>query len=180
MNQKLLLGSALLVGMASTQQALARQKKAKEQTRPNVVFILADDLGYGDLSCYGQEKFETPNIDRLAQNGMRFTQCYSGTTVSAPSRSCLITGTHSGHTAIRGNKELAPKDNSHCRKTHRLFSMISVMPVIVQVPLVNGGLAISVPRGTLTNRESISFTDIIASCWHTAIIPIICGTTING
>jgi len=63
MNQKLLLGSALLVGMASTQQALARQKKAKEQTRPNVVFILADDLGYGDLSCYGQEKFETPNID---------------------------------------------------------------------------------------------------------------------
>ena len=66
MNQKLLLGSALLVGMASTQQALARQKKAKEQTRPNVVFILADDLGYGDLSCYGQEKFETPNIDRLA------------------------------------------------------------------------------------------------------------------
>lgn len=109
MNQKLLLGSALLVGMASTQQALALQKKAKEQTRPNVVFILADDLGYGDLSCYGQEKFETPNIDRLAQNGMRFTQCYSGTTVSAPSRSCLITGTHSGHTAIRGNKELAPE-----------------------------------------------------------------------
>ena len=178
MNQKLLLGSALLVGMASTQQALARQKKAKEQTRPNVVFILADDLGYGDLSCYGQEKFETPNIDRLAQNGMRFTQCYSGTTVSAPSRSCLITGTHSGHTAIRGNKELAPE--GQFRKTHRLFSMISVMPVIVQVPLVNGGLAISVPRGTLTNRESISFTDIIASCWHTAIIPIICGTTING
>ena len=77
-------------------------------------------------------------------------------------------------------KSLLRKDNSHCRKTHRLFSMISVMPVIVQVPLVNGGLAISVPRGTLTNRESISFMDIIASCWHTAIIPIICGTTING
>ena len=71
MNQKLLLGSALLVGMASTQQALARQKKAKEQTRPNVVFILADDLGYGDLSCYGQEKFETPNIS----TGWHRTEC---------------------------------------------------------------------------------------------------------
>ena len=77
--------------------------------RPNIVFILADDLGYGDLSCYGQEKFMTPNIDRLAQNGMRFTQCYSGTTVSAPSRSCLLTGTHSGHTPVRGNLELQPE-----------------------------------------------------------------------
>ena len=76
---------------------------------PNVVFILADDLGWGDLSCYGQKLFETPNIDRIAANGMRFTQCYSGTTVSAPSRSCLITGTHSGHTAIRGNRELEPE-----------------------------------------------------------------------
>ncbi len=77
--------------------------------KPNIVFILADDLGYGDLSCYGQEKFMTPNIDRLAQNGMRFTQCYSGTTVSAPSRSCLLTGTHSGHTPVRGNLELQPE-----------------------------------------------------------------------
>ena len=80
-----------------------------QQTRPNVVFILADDLGYGDLSCYGQEKFATPNIDQLAQEGMRFTQCYSGTTVSAPSRSCLLTGMHSGHTYIRGNIELEPE-----------------------------------------------------------------------
>lgn len=106
MNQKLLFSSALLVGIAGTQQALAQKKKVQDQKRPNVVFILADDLGFGDLSCYGQEKFETPNIDKLAQEGMRFTQCYSGTTVSAPSRSCLLTGTHSGHTAIRGNVEL--------------------------------------------------------------------------
>lgn len=86
----------------------AQAQKVKEK-KPNVVFILADDLGYGDLSCYGQEKFETPNIDRLAQNGIRFTQCYSGTTVSAPSRSCLLTGTHSGHTPVRGNRELQPE-----------------------------------------------------------------------
>lgn len=109
MNQKLLMGSALLIGVVGTQQSFAQKKKTQEPKKPNVVFILADDLGYGDLSCYGQEKFETPNIDQLAQNGMRFTQCYSGTTVSAPSRSCLLTGTHSGHTAIRGNVELQPE-----------------------------------------------------------------------
>jgi arylsulfatase A-like enzyme len=76
------------------------------QQKPNVVFIIADDLGYGDLSCYGQEKFLTPNIDRLALNGTRFTRSYSGTTVSAPSRASLMTGLHTGHTPIRGNKEI--------------------------------------------------------------------------
>lgn len=86
----------------------AHAQKGKDK-KPNIVFILADDLGYGDLSCYGQEKFETPNIDQIAQNGMRFTQCYSGTTVSAPSRACLLTGKHSGHAPIRGNQELKPE-----------------------------------------------------------------------
>src|SRR5881397_2300038 len=73
---------------------------------PNIVFILADDLGYGDLGCYGQKRIQTPNIDKLAAEGMRFTQCYAGTTVCAPSRSCLMTGQHSGHTRIRGNNAL--------------------------------------------------------------------------
>ncbi|WP_116107790.1 arylsulfatase [Lewinella sp. IMCC34191] len=76
---------------------------------PNIIYILADDLGYGDLSCYGQELFETPNIDRLAARGMRFTQHYSGSTVCAPSRSSLLTGLHTGHTFIRGNKEVRPE-----------------------------------------------------------------------
>src|SRR5262245_5944050 len=70
---------------------------------PNIIFILADDLGYGELGCYGQKKIRTPNIDRLAAEGIRFTQCYAGTTVCAPSRSCLMTGQNSGHTRIRGN-----------------------------------------------------------------------------
>lgn len=73
-------------------------------TQPNIIYILADDLGYGDLSCLGQKKFNTPNIDRLAAEGMLFLQHYSGSTVSAPSRSCLMTGLHTGHTPIRGNK----------------------------------------------------------------------------
>ena len=76
---------------------------------PNIVFILADDLGYGDLSCYGQKKFSTPNIDRLSAEGMLFTQHYTGCTVSAPSRSSLMTGLHTGHTPIRGNKEWKPE-----------------------------------------------------------------------
>lgn len=76
---------------------------------PNIVFILADDLGYGDLSVYGQRAFATPNIDRLAAEGMRFTQHYSGATVCAPSRSALLTGLHTGHTPIRGNKEIQPE-----------------------------------------------------------------------
>lgn len=81
----------------------------KEQKLPNIIYILADDLGYGDLSCYGQLKFKTPNIDRLASEGMLFTQHYTGCTVSAPSRSCLMTGLHTGHTPIRGNKERKPE-----------------------------------------------------------------------
>ena len=79
---------------------------------PNIIFILADDLGYGDLGCYGQKRIKTPNIDRLATEGIRFTQCYAGTTVCAPSRSSLMTGQHTGHTRIRGNNAypLQPQD----------------------------------------------------------------------
>ena len=77
--------------------------------KPNIIYILADDLGYGDLSLTGQEKFQTPNIDKLAKDGMFFTQHYSGSTVCAPSRSSLMTGLHTGHTFIRGNKEIEPE-----------------------------------------------------------------------
>ena len=71
--------------------------------KPNIIFIVADDLGYRDVGCYGQDKIRTPNIDRLAADGMRFTDAYSGCTVCAPSRSVLMTGLHMGHTPIRGN-----------------------------------------------------------------------------
>jgi len=80
--------------------------------RPSIVFILADDLGYGDLGCYGQTRIKTPNIDRLAAEGMRFTDCYAGSTVCAPSRCALMTGLHTGHCWVRGNAKLAlrPQD----------------------------------------------------------------------
>ena len=76
-------------------------------TQPNVIYILADDLGLGDLSCYGQKKFETPNIDRLAREGMRFTNHYSGNTVCSPSRAVLMTGEHSGRSYLRANVDEA-------------------------------------------------------------------------
>ena len=81
-----------------------RQKHSPDK-KPNIVFILADDLGYSDPGCYGQKIIETPNIDALATNGIRFTQYYCGSPVSAPSRCVLLTGKHTGHSYIRGNHE---------------------------------------------------------------------------
>ena len=77
--------------------------------RPNVIYILADDLGYGDLGCYGQTRIDTPNLDRMAAEGMRFTQHYAGSTVCAPSRCSLMTGRHTGHCTVRGNVDILMK-----------------------------------------------------------------------
>ena len=77
--------------------------------KPNVIFILADDLGYGELGCFGQKRIQTPHLDQLAREGMRFTQAYAGATVCAPSRCCLMTGKHGGHAFIRGNREIKPE-----------------------------------------------------------------------
>ncbi len=77
-------------------------------TQPNIIFILADDMGYGDLGCYGQKQIQTPHLDRMAREGMRFTDHYGGSTVCAPSRCVLMTGKHTGHAYIRGNREVKP------------------------------------------------------------------------
>lgn len=79
------------------------------EEKPNLIYILLDDAGYGDLSCYGQEKFSTPNIDRLAEEGIKFTDHYSGSTVCAPTRCVLMTGKHIGHAYVRGNREVKPE-----------------------------------------------------------------------
>jgi len=92
-----------LIVLISTVQAHAQTK------RPNIVFILADDLGYADIGAYGQQKIKTPHLNNLAHKGIKFTQFYTGTSVCAPSRSSLLTGQHTGHTYIRGNKEIQPE-----------------------------------------------------------------------
>src|ERR1700738_2674435 len=80
-------------------------RAAEPPGKPNIVFIIADDLGYGDLGCYGQKEIRTPNIDRLAADGMRFTNPYAGSNGCAPSRCALMTGKHPGHGYIRDNRQ---------------------------------------------------------------------------
>ncbi|MEC9091609.1 MAG: arylsulfatase [Planctomycetota bacterium] len=100
-----------IVALLTFKQANAVSENAK----PNIIFILADDLGYGEVGCYGQKKIQTPSIDRIAKDGIRFTQFYAGQAVCAPSRCVLMTGKHTGHSYIRNNGDpkqlqyLAPK-----------------------------------------------------------------------
>lgn len=173
MKQAILISTGLLL---TTPFIHAEKNKDK---KPNVVFILADDLGYGDLSCYGQEKFETPNIDKLAQSGMRFTQCYSGTTVSAPSRSCLLTGTHSGHTPVRGNLELDPEGQFPLPDDARTIFEVMKDAGYKTSAFGKWGLGYIGSTGDPKIRVAILSTDIIANCWHTVITPTTSGTTTN-
>ena len=98
-SHKILLCTSLLAVPTQLIQA------APKETKPNIIFILCDDMGYGDLGCYGQKYIQTPCIDQMAEEGMRFTQAYAGSPVSAPSRASLMTGQHSGHGLVRGNRE---------------------------------------------------------------------------
>lgn len=93
----------------STKDVASQKPTIKENKLPNIVYILCDDAGWGDFSCYGQQKFSTPHIDALASGGIRFTDHYAGSSVCAPSRSALLTGQHTGHTPVRGNKEVKPE-----------------------------------------------------------------------
>lgn len=106
-------GSAAAIGGSAI--TMARNNAVASMSAgkpPNIIFILADDLGYGDLGCYGQKQILTPHLDRFASEGMKFTQAYAGSTVCAPSRCCLMTGLHTGHARVRGNARvpLLPED----------------------------------------------------------------------
>lgn len=96
--------SISLVGGTLLLSALSANAQ-KKNAQPNIIFILCDDMGYGDLGCYGQPFIRTPHIDAMASEGIRFTQAYAGSPVSAPSRASFMTGQHSGHCEVRGNKE---------------------------------------------------------------------------
>jgi arylsulfatase A-like enzyme len=97
---------AMILAAGGNSNAHAADSAGNPIERPNIVFILADDLGYGELGCYGQRLIQTPRIDRMAAEGIRFTDCYAGCTVCAPSRCTLMTGLHTGHCRIRGNAQV--------------------------------------------------------------------------
>ena len=101
---------------------------------PNILYIMCDDMGFADLSCYGQQHFRTPNIDRLASQGMRMTSAYAGSPVSAPSRACFMTGQHSGHTHVRGNKEYWSGRVQYGRNTD--FAVVGQEPYDPAVPIL--------------------------------------------
>lgn len=99
--QTITLGAGIITTALSSQTVFAANKHKAE--KPNIIFIIADDMGYGDLACYGNKIVKTPNIDQLAHDGVRFTQAYAGSAISSPSRCCLLTGKNTGHSRIRDN-----------------------------------------------------------------------------
>ncbi len=121
----------------STSMLLAACAVAAQQTDrpPNILLIVADDLGYGDLGAYGQQAIQTPVLDRLAAEGMRFTDHYAGSTVCAPSRSALFTGLHTGHTPVRGNRRVDPMSQ------HPLpAESVTIAEVLKQAGYVTGAI----------------------------------------
>lgn len=128
MNHRLPLFAAGLLAASSIQAQHDAQ-------RPNILFILADDLGYADLSCYGNEYIRTPYIDSLAATGVRFTHCYAGSAVSSPSRCTLMTGKHTGHSTIRDNFVMAggiegKKGDQTIRRMHLQESDTTIADVL--------------------------------------------------
>jgi len=111
----------------------------EKQDRPNIILIMADDLGYNELGCYGQKVIKTPNIDKLAKEGMRFTQFYSGSPVCAPSRCVLLTGLHTGHAYIRDNYELGGfKDEEEGGQLHLLEGTETIGTILKENGYITG------------------------------------------
>ena len=121
--------TGVVLTLAAVTLACSIEPASVEVERPNIVFIMADDMGWADLGSYGSTAIQTPNLDRLASEGMRFTDAYAGHTVCAPSRCALMTGKHTGHTTVRANAGTAPIRDSD----------VTVAEVLKQAGYATGG-----------------------------------------
>jgi len=121
--------------------------------KPNIIYILADDLGYGDLGCYGQKIIKTPRLDQMAKDGMRFTQHYSGSTVCGPSRSCMLTGKHTGHTFLRGNGHLEMRLDPQDEIFPRALKAVGYHTAMIG----KSGLACNSDNGALPNAKGFDY-----------------------
>lgn len=169
--------------------ALSAKSQVKE-SQPNIIYIIMDDLGYGDIGCYGSGKIETPNIDRLCKDGISFTQHYTGSPVSAPARCVLMTGMHSGHAQIRANDEMAYRGaimnydsmyvHSNLEGQYPLKANTMTIGRMMQQAgyatgcYGNGGWVLRDRRVLPINRDSTVFTDITASGKRTVTIRHFC------
>lgn len=126
---------------------------ASTADKPNIIYILADDLGYGDLGCYGQKVIKTPRLDQMAAQGMRFTQHYSGSTVCGPSRSCLLAGKHTGHTFLRGNGSLQLRPNP----LDQIFPQALKKAGYHTAMIGKSGLACNSNDGALPNQKGFDY-----------------------
>ncbi|MBX2840941.1 MAG: arylsulfatase [Flammeovirgaceae bacterium] len=130
----ILLVIAAIWACNNTAQKQEETTVEKVVQKPNIIYMIVDDAGYGDFGCYGQEKFATPNIDKLAAGGMKFLSHYAGTTVCAPSRSSLMSGYHTGHTYIRGNKGFEPEGQEPIPD-----SVLTLAEIMQEAGYVTGG-----------------------------------------
>ena len=184
MNKKLILATTGLVCAPVLLPAKSAKAQKEDASRPNILLILCDDMGYGDLACYGQPFISTPNIDRVAEEGIRFTQAYAGSPVSAPSRATIMTGQHSGHSHVRGNKEYWSYDNTMKYGDNVDFAVVGQEPydpahkilpdsrIVATVPasLASGLVAMRAPHQHPTSVALTNSTVISASSKHTCII----------
>lgn len=156
------------------------KKQASLTASPNVILIVTDDLGYGDLSCYGQIRFRTPNIDQLAKEGMLFTQHYAGAPVCAPSRCALLTGRHTGHASIRGNKKINKEGDYPLSEADITIQQLFQKEGYTTAMFGKWGLGYPGSSGDVIKKGTDVFSDITDTLLRTIIIRNISGTIMTG
>ena len=160
-----MVGGLLLMPIATATEAMA--------SKPNIVLIVADDLGYNELGCYGQTKIKTPHLDRLATQGMRFTQHYSGNAVCAPSRCVLMTAKHPGHAYVRANKGTPPEGQEPIPKSEatlaEVIHFINARTLTGSSPSPRSQLMSNLGRRSDRFRRSLDASYLMV-CWAAGVV----------